>query len=49
MKSQMEKKSHEISELQNSLASNKKMKDDELKKAKIVISDLESDKKRLGR
>ena len=48
LKSQLEKKTHEISDLQKSLASNKKTKDDEIKKAKLTISDLESKVKTLG-
>ena len=49
MKTQLEKKTHEISELQKSLVSNKKVKDEELKNAKNTISDLESSNKELGK
>ena len=48
LKSQLDKKTHEISDLQKSLASNKKTKDEEIKKAKLTISDLESKVKTLG-
>ena len=48
LKSQLEKKTHEITDLQKSLASNKKTKDEEIKKAKLTISDLESKVKTLG-
>ena len=48
LKSQLDKKTHEISDLQKSMASNKRTKDEELKKAKLTISDLESKVKTLG-
>ena len=48
LKTQMDKKAHEVVELQKSLQSARKSKEEELKKTKAALVELESEKKAVG-